>query len=338
MTLGSLTAYVNDKSVKLDIAPRRVTYVNANKTKILIPSRFVSESLGYTFVWNNTISNIGLLSPLKLYYDDSWKVYKGTKANVSYNGKKIDVSDMPGIVINNVTLLQAKKVFNDGLGAKYTYNKATNTVTFIKDKNTITMTLGSTTAVVNNKTYTMDTAAYSIKNNLNGKSYIMVPGSFVAKHLGYSYNWDSKSKTAVIKKVDASGSTKTAVKTYLNWTSNLNSIDGTEYTNLIKKVNAYYKNNTDIVTIEGLSLPNATIVQNNDLSCLYIDVPKTYHSFGDKSKTITNGYCLKGVAISSVDETTTRITIQITENTEYYTSTSGNTLTLFLVKYYSETY
>jgi N-acetylmuramoyl-L-alanine amidase len=332
MTLGSTTAYVNNKAVQLNTAPRKVTYVEANKSAILVPSRFVAEALGYTYSWDNANSKIDIQSPWRLYYDGAWNIYKDTRAGVSFDGTKVNVSNMPGILVQNVVLLQAKKVFHDSLGADYNYNKTSKTITLSKNGNTIQMILDSNVATVNNKTVTMDTKAYYIKNETNGKGYIMVPGSFVAQHLGYSYRWDSKSNTAVIKTSVPTGqaSTTPAEKAYLTWSSNLTTVDGKDFTNLIKQVTALNKNKTDIITIEGLSLPNATIVEDNASSCLYVDIPNTYYSFGDKSKDISNGICMKGVSISYIDGTTTRITIQIAENTEYYTSTSGNSLSLYL--------
>lgn len=199
MTVGSKVAYVNGKKKTMDTAPLKVTYVDKKTTKVLVPARFVTESLGYSYTWNKTKKTAEIVGPLSLTYDNKKYTYSSTQGKVTINGTSINLGDMPGIIINNTALLRAKKVFADSsMKAKYEYNSSTKTVILTKGENTIQMTMGSRIAYVNGKKYTMDTAARTIRNNSTKKTYVMVPGHFVATNLGYNYNWNSTTKTSVI--------------------------------------------------------------------------------------------------------------------------------------------
>lgn len=197
--LNKTTAYINGKRTSIAVAPKKVTYVNQNKTKILIPSRFVAEALGYEYVWNSNTSTVSMTTPYRIYYAGKWRIYSGTNGKVTINGKAVDVSDMPGTILNGTTLVQAKKVFaSSSIQAKYQYNKATKKITLTKDNTTIKMTIGSTKATVNGTSYQLETAPRSIKNNRAKVSYVMVPAYFVAEQFGYNYQWDSYTGTSII--------------------------------------------------------------------------------------------------------------------------------------------
>jgi N-acetylmuramoyl-L-alanine amidase len=64
----------------------------------------------------------------------------------------------------------------------------------------VLLTIGSKVAVVNGVSKTMPIETIIVKNAANGSSYIMVPASYVASYLGYSYTWNSTSGTSVLSK------------------------------------------------------------------------------------------------------------------------------------------
>lgn len=199
LTANSKSATLNGKKVTLPIAPRNVKFKDQNVTKLLVPARYVAEAFGYTYVWDSGKSSAFITSPLILNYDGKDVVYTGTKGEVTVDGSKINVSDMPSIIINNTAMLRAWKVFGTGpVGATYRFNKSTGVITLTKDENVITLKTGSKIADINGVTKTMDTAPVVVKNKNNNTEYVMVPGSFIASYLGYNYNWNSSTKTSVI--------------------------------------------------------------------------------------------------------------------------------------------
>jgi N-acetylmuramoyl-L-alanine amidase len=223
MKLGSKTATVNGVKKTMDVAPLAVKYRSQNTTKVLVPARFVAETLKLGYTWNSTTKSANITGPINLYYDGASHVYTGSKGKVTVNGTSIDLTTMPSIIINDTALIRAKKVLtSSGIGATYSYNSSTKVLNVTKGDKKIKFTMGSKYAYVNGTKYTMATAARVIKNKDTGSSYVFVPGSFTITHLGFNYSWNSTTKTSVITKKSTSTSsggstTIDADKTYLNY-------------------------------------------------------------------------------------------------------------------------
>ncbi len=214
MTIGSKNATVNGNAVTLPVAPMKMKYVEAGKTKVLVPSRFVSETLGLGYAWNSNQCTITIEKyTISLAYNNNAKFeYSGVLGKVSVNGKNVDLGPMPSIITNNTAMLRAKKVFSDSaIDADYFYNKTDKTITLIKGENVLIMTVGSKKAHLNNKAVTMDTAPMIVTNYETDNSYIMVPGGFTATSLGYDYKWNNSTRTSMItsqtKPSDTAGNT-----------------------------------------------------------------------------------------------------------------------------------
>ncbi|MSS64639.1 N-acetylmuramoyl-L-alanine amidase [Velocimicrobium porci] len=198
MKIGSKTAYVNQKEKTLPEEPKVITFVKEKQSKVYVPSRFVTENLGYSYQWNSSKKMAEIKSPFTIKYAKDWVIYKGTQGNVTFDGKKINLSGMPSIIINNTALLRANTVFHSALGADYNYNSKTKKIIISNATATIQMQVNSKKAIVNNKEYTMSTEARLVTNKATKKSYVMVPGEFVTTSLGYSYEWNGTIKTSVI--------------------------------------------------------------------------------------------------------------------------------------------
>lgn len=203
MTVGSQTAYINGVETTCSLAPMLVKYGTAKVEKLMIPARFASESLGFTYSWNSSTSTATLTTstntPLTLFYDNKLTIYTGTQGTASVNGKKINLSETPSIIINNTAMINAWKVFaNSSIKATYKFSQSTGTLVLKKDKNEVVLTLGSKTAMVNGKAMKMSEAPRLLENKTSNKTYVIVPGQSVATYLGYSYSWNSSAKRSVI--------------------------------------------------------------------------------------------------------------------------------------------
>ncbi|MDF2944806.1 MAG: hypothetical protein K0S01_3664 [Herbinix sp.] len=201
MTIGSKKAVVNGKSVTMPVAPVKLKYVNANEIKVLVPSRFVSETLGLTYTWYSDKCTVAIEKhTLQLAYNDGKRFeYIGVQGLVTVDNKKVNLGNMPSIITNNTAMLRAKMVFADSaIGATYQYNKADKTVTLTKGSTTLKMTIGNTTAYLNGKPMKLDTAPIIVTNFDVATSYVMVPGGFTAACLGYDYTWNNSMKTSMI--------------------------------------------------------------------------------------------------------------------------------------------
>lgn len=203
MTLNSKKAYVNGKSVTLPVAPVKIKYVKAGVTKILVPSRYISETLGLGYTWYSASSTVAIVKEpdaLMLSYNNGRRfTYTGTQGAVIVNGKKVKPGNMPSIITNNTAMLRAKRVFADSeIGAEYNYNKSDKTITLSKNSSKLIMRVGSPVAYLNGKPIVLDTAPILVHNYEVDTAYVMVPGSFTASCLGYDYRWDNANRTSVI--------------------------------------------------------------------------------------------------------------------------------------------
>lgn len=193
LTINSKTALVNGKKVSMSVAPIKIKYRSNNVAKILVPSRFVAENLGYKYTWysgTNTVAIEG--SSLWLSYNGGTKfAYTGATAQTSIDGRVLSLGNMPSIIVDNVTMVRAKRVFADTeIGAKYSYNKNDNTVTLSTNDTTLIMKIGSTTAHINGNPVEMSIAPMIVTNHEVKTNFVMVPGSFTASTLGFDYKWN----------------------------------------------------------------------------------------------------------------------------------------------------
>ncbi|HKL79289.1 MAG TPA: N-acetylmuramoyl-L-alanine amidase [Mobilitalea sp.] len=209
MTIGSKKANVNGKAVTMSVAPIKIKYLEASITKILVPSRFVSETLGYKYTWSSAKSTVSIvknqeiksISSLSLSYDNGKKFeYTGTQGSVVVDGTIIEPGNMPSIINNNTAMLRAKRVFADSdIGANYKYNKADKSITLSTNGRELVMKIASSVGYLNGKAIVLDRAPMIVTNFEAKQSYVMVPGNITASSLGYDYTWDKQSKTSIIK-------------------------------------------------------------------------------------------------------------------------------------------
>jgi N-acetylmuramoyl-L-alanine amidase len=201
MTLNSSKAVINGKTVTMPAAPMMVKYVNKGVAKILVPSRFVAENLGYQYTWikeKNTAAIQKKTVELSYNGGESFE-YTGTLASVSIDGSSLNLGSMPSIIQNNTAMLRAKRVFADSkIGAVYKYNSSDRTITLTKNENKLEMKIGSLSGYLNGKSITLPIAPMIVRNLDTGYSFVMVPGNFTANCLGYNYYWNQSKKASEI--------------------------------------------------------------------------------------------------------------------------------------------
>lgn len=201
MTIGSTKALVNGKEVTLPVAPKKIKYIATNTIKVLVPSRFVSETLGMGYTWNRSSNTVAIVKhTLELSYNNGVKFeYSKTQGKVTIDGLNINLGRTPSIIIDDTAMLCAYKIFAASkIGAQYTYNKTDQTITINKNNNVLVMTVGSKSALLNNKTIVLPTAPIYVTNYETKTSYVMVPGEVTAKSLGFHYQWNNAKRTSMI--------------------------------------------------------------------------------------------------------------------------------------------
>lgn len=203
MKIGSKTAHINGKAVTAPVAPVKIKYVKDDVTKILVPSRFVAENLGYVYTWNKNTSTVSIEyknPPLHLSYNDGEKFYyNGTQGKVTIDGQNINLGKMPSIITNNTAMVRAKKVFAGmEINADYKYDSKDKSITLSRNGNVLKMKVDSPVAYLNDKAIILDTPPMIVTNHNEGTSYVMVPGSITASCLGFDYQWDKNTMTSII--------------------------------------------------------------------------------------------------------------------------------------------
>lgn len=321
MTLNNRTAYINGKKVTCDVAPRQIKFMKLRKTKIFVPARFVAEALGYTYNWNSSSKTSELQQPFVIKYGKNWTIYKGTKGNVIFNESDIDVSDMPSIVLDNTSLLRADKVFKEAMGAEYSYDEETNTILITQNDITLLMTVDSDIAFVNGQRMTMKTKARRIENKGTQKSYIMVPGKFVATNLGYEYDWDSATKTSIIK---------TGKISYFSEDFAETNKFGSGIQDILSAIEAFSYDKKDTLSLKTKEDIDVSVTELDD-TYLQLKIQNVVGDMPDFSKTIEEGIFLNAVDMR-MEESTLIIDVYKNPESTYYTSQTSEKFDLVLCK------
>lgn len=298
MQVGELGAYVNHNPVTMPCAPKKVTYTSTGKTKILVPVQFVATHLGYYYSEkenSSTLVTAKITSPLLLYYDGNTHIYHNDKVKVSYNGTKIPLTDMPGIVLENNNMLPIEEVFTgEPIKANYSYEKETGKVTLIRGTHEIILTVGEKTAKVNGNLKTMNVATKLVLNENNNTEYIMAPAKFLFEQLGCTYQWNSAAKIVEVTKSRG---------TYFTWNTKPTNITDENY---VSTVSTKYSKKRDIITIACRE--NADISVTSSKKYIYVTLKNTIAN-GKFGEELVDGYLVSKVSMST-SGTTTKLTIK----------------------------
>lgn len=211
-------------------------------------------------------------STIKLKYDGKTVNYTGKQVSYYLDGKKINLTNIPGVIFNGISLVSYKEVFANALGATCKYDSSTGTITISQYGNTIKMTIGSRTGYINGKKTTLSIAPKKIQYVNANTTKVTVPARNVAEALGYKYVWTSSKS-----RVDITGPYQIAY-------------NGTwyKYTGAQGKVTVD-GNNINVTKMPSIIIDNTTLVQANLVfTSKYIGAKYKYDAT-KKQVTITKG-------------------------------------------------
>ena len=143
---------------------------------------------------------------LMLKYDGEVHNYLGRTVKIQYNGKEVKTGEMPGVILNNRTLVPAREVF-ESMGAKVDWNNNKKEAYVTFQDIYIKMVINSKTAYVRKngvmKEVTLDVPAKLIQDMSKSNPKTMIPIRFVSESIGYTVDWDSKNYIVLItSKID----------------------------------------------------------------------------------------------------------------------------------------
>jgi cell wall-associated NlpC family hydrolase len=111
---------------------------------------------------------------------------------VTYDGKPIAFDVQP--VLDNGRVLVPLRAIFETLGADVDWNGSTRTATAIRGLNTISLTVGETTAYINTTAVQLDVPAQTVDGR------ILVPLRFVSEAMGADVVWNSADQTVEISR------------------------------------------------------------------------------------------------------------------------------------------
>ncbi|MBE7036516.1 MAG: AMIN domain-containing protein [Ruminococcaceae bacterium] len=134
------------------------------------------------------------VSAIEIFYDDSYHEYKGNIFKLKVDGQLLE-PEMPPIVFDDYSVVPARAVFQDGLGATVSWDGENRQVIVKMGTKRISMTIDKTLVNVTGQWHTMPIAPKLI----NG--HTMIPVRFVAEKLGMLVDFDSATDTIIIESV-----------------------------------------------------------------------------------------------------------------------------------------
>lgn len=137
--------------------------------------------------------------------------------SVIINEQAVDFKNVKPVMLNDRVFVPLRAFF-EALGAKVSFDDATQTITSTRDETTVKLTIGSKTMITTNKSGSsssvMDVAPF-----IDG-DYTMIPARYAASAFGCSIGWDNSTQTVLILDADtlikSGGAHYTLMDKYLN--------------------------------------------------------------------------------------------------------------------------
>ena len=193
--INKTKALVNGAATTAPIAPRFIKFNKSNKTRIMVPSRFVAENLGFDYYYDSANATIHIEDYEKSEQDDAFEIiydgerqsYTELQYSIYTDGKQINTdASLPGMILNDTAYIPAKATASKGnLGITYTYKNSK--MTLKKDNTTVIMKANSDTMLVNGQEKEMDAPLILVKKVENKTNYVMVPGKALADAFGLTF-------------------------------------------------------------------------------------------------------------------------------------------------------
>jgi len=260
-TVGSKKVNVNGKSQKVSTAPVKLEF-EEGIIKYYVPTRFVSETFGYSYVWDSENSEIRLTKASKFVIDDKNIQYNDIFYSLTYNNKTI-IPDLPVLNYKHTVYAPAKVLF-DALECVYSEEEK---IYIKKDNIYIQMESGSYQAFVNDIPFEMNAKPLYISSPEKFNQMLYIPLEETIKLLGYSLEFEEYTYHILPTKYTGKPEQHPDLKkyyntittyidpkpleTYFQWSAKENiKIPG--FKNLTK-VKAYSIENADVLELYGIT-------------------------------------------------------------------------------------
>lgn len=361
LKIDSNLGLFNGNSVYTPKQPRLVKFPGS-KSKVYVPSRFVAQSFGLSYTWNEANSTVSIDGKLKArnYFIYNNKKYKlNTSISIKTDKKEL----AKGIFLGKTLMAPAKQVFQSVIEGMYEYNTKNKILKLGYDDKILTIKLGTSTADLNGKKVSLKKSPNFIKIGKNSSIYIPIHSIMSLFEIGIESEADS---VRLIPKqfsdVEDVSYTEEIIETITNpdktnnsevkqdtkfpftWTkentvnnsiifnnnqSILGTLDLNSNVSSLININATYSNTYEIFSTEGFQKIDGNLNGNLLDISLYGVVSNSLQNYGIINDFVNN--------ISSVfysDTLQTKLSFSLNENIKGYELSLSEDYKVLKVKFY----
>lgn len=246
----------------------------------LIPTRYVCERFGIGYSWNAGTGTVTLTSPKKLRKDGELFYYSKKLCSVSLDGKKLDIGDTNGYLINDTSIIPAKAVFQNFSNISYQYKSASGAITIKCGDITLKMTIGSTQTIVNGIVEDCPYAPCKIYDYETKATVVYIPTEYVFKTLGYGYSFKGTSYTCAV-------TTANSVGKYANGAAPFKLVDSE-----LEGIVALAKQELSIPIPAGIDQNSFDVTEYSNQNLITITIPGDHREFYNSSNIVNTGESL----------------------------------------------
>lgn len=209
LTMNSTRAIYNGRAVTASCEPFRARYEETGEYVTFVPTRYVAEVLGMEYNWNSYTGTVTITAPMNIMYGEEDMAYIGQLGRVFYNSLELDVTETPGLLINNTVMLEAYSIISSDTRADMFFDEDTGSIEISRGDITLQMTENDPAVYINGLLAYAPMPPVVVNNERYCTRALYVPARFVFETLGYSFEWKSASATTTIRTKSTTGKRST---------------------------------------------------------------------------------------------------------------------------------
>lgn len=190
MTLGNREAVVNGTKCLMNNAPVVYSFGDATEKHLYVPTRFVAETFGFEYTWNE-VASTAIIRRTNIIYDGNERIkYSGDSPTFWLQDRPVTQGDYPGYVLDNTVLFSAEKYIRDTGLASFAYAEGSGLILFKTGERMVRLVLESPVAYIDEEAYILPTVPRLITPPEASGPSVYVPVAFVLEALGYTVSYD----------------------------------------------------------------------------------------------------------------------------------------------------
>ena len=338
MTLGTTEVTVNGEKKFMNNAPFIYSFEDSPEKYLYVPTRFMAESLGFDYIWDDTISTVSIKRANIIYDGKQALRYTGSIPTFLLNGRPVTNNIFTGYILDDTVFFPAEEYFKATGMASFAYAEGSGLIILKNGERTVRMVLDSPIAYVDNTAYLLESVPRLITPQTSSKASIYIPAEFVAKALGYTVFYQKSSgvfevtgtlQAPVTRPIKPSGTSDTSLPDTASYGTVLFSYQAHDqivryFTGLgyyvPSLISAYSCMNSDALYLKGIQSNQIKITDKADV--IEIEIDGCYNPYNKKVTYNPNASFLSYFNLSGTDSI--KIIIIKSKDLHYYTYSVSN--------------